>query len=208
MAIKQDSSSTVYYVPLHPNVVVLSYYHRTPPCLLYLRRCVTFTVSVLLLSLLVFFLYPSDPSIKVVRLQLNHIRVNSSPKITLDLSFSLTIKVRNKNLFSLDYDSLLVSVGYRGRELGFARSQGGKLRARGSSYIDATLDLDGLEVVHDVFSLIGDLTRGVIPFETDTEVKGKLGLLLFNIPIQGRISCEVYVNTSNQTIVHQDCYPE
>nr|POE89199.1 hypothetical protein CFP56_57120 [Quercus suber] len=23
-----------------------------------------------------------------------------------------------------------------------------------------------------------------------------------------RVSCEVYVNTNNRTIVHQDCYPE
>ncbi|XP_038712788.1 uncharacterized protein LOC120006720 [Tripterygium wilfordii] len=211
MAPTQHSSSPVYYVPLdpqRPNVVVLPYYHRTHPYSRYLRCCVTFILAVVLLSLLVFFLYPSDPSIKVVRVQLNHVRVHSSPKITLDLSFSLTVKVRNKDFFSLNYDSLLVSVGYRGRELGFVRSHGGKLRARGSSYINAKLDLDGLEIVHDVFYLIEDLARGVIPFETDTEVKGELGLLLFNIPIQGRISCEVYVNTSNQTIVRQDCYPE
>lgn len=25
---------------------------------------------------------------------------------------------------------------------------------------------------------------------------------------QAKVSCEVYVNTSNQTIVRQDCYPE
>ncbi|KAF8681884.1 hypothetical protein HU200_045331 [Digitaria exilis] len=26
--------------------------------------------------------------------------------------------------------------------------------------------------------------------------------------LQGRISCVVHVNPHNQTIVHQDCYPE
>lgn len=78
----------------------------------------------------------------------------------------------------------MVSVGYRGRELGFVSSQGGKVRARGSSYVNATLDLNGLEVIHDVFYLIEDLARGVIPFDSDSTVKGKLGLLFFKIPIK------------------------
>ncbi|KAF2303899.1 hypothetical protein GH714_024242 [Hevea brasiliensis] len=91
---------------------------------------------------------------------------------------------------------------------GLVRSQGGKIRARGSSYVNALLDLNGLEIIHDVFYLIEDLARGVIPFDTSTKVHGELGLLFFKIPIKARVSCEVYVNTDNQTIVRQDCYPE
>lgn len=68
------------------------------------------------------------------------------------------------------------------------KSQGGHLRARDSSYVNATLELDGLEVVHDVIYLIGDLAKGVIPFDTIAEVKGDLGVLLFQIPIQVYIS--------------------
>lgn len=49
--------------------------------------------------------------------------------------------------------------------------------------MDARLDLNGLEVIKDVFYLIQDLARGVIIFDTDTQVKGDLGLLLFKIPI-------------------------
>lgn len=82
------------------------------------------------------------------------------------------------------------------------------MRARGSSYVNATLVLDGLEVIHDVFYLLEDLARGLIPFDTDTEVEGTLGLFFFKIPIKAKASCEVYVNTNNQTIVRQDCSPE
>lgn len=58
------------------------------------------------------------------------------------------------------------------------------MRARGSSYVNATLVLDGLEVIHDVFYLLEDLAKGVIPFDTDSEVDGTVGLLFFKIPIK------------------------
>ncbi|KAJ4846404.1 hypothetical protein Tsubulata_006029 [Turnera subulata] len=193
----------------HPlNVIVLTYYRDPPPSYLFLRRCLLFTIALLLLAGAAFLLYPSDPDLKLARLRLNHVRVNSSPLLTLDLSFSLTIKVRNRDFFSFAYDSLVVSVGYRGRELGLVRSQGGQLRARATSYVNATLDLNGLEVIHDAFYLIEDLASGVIPFDTVTDVTGSLGLVFLQIPIEGRVSCELYVNINNQTVVRQDCYPK
>lgn len=167
------------------NVIVLSYYRPPPdPQIVFIRRCIFFTFAILLLSAAVFFLYPSDPTLQVTRIRLNHVHVNSYPTLTLDLSFSVVIMVRNRDFFSLDYDSLDVSVGYRGRELGLVHSQGGKLRARGSSYVNATLDLNGLQVIHDVFYLIEDLARGIIPFDTNTKANGELGLLFFKLPIK------------------------
>ncbi|KAL5572677.1 hypothetical protein UlMin_022274 [Ulmus minor] len=203
----------VFYSPLpsdstNQNVVVLPVYRRPPRNRRRnLRPCFLSTAGVILLAAVVFLLYPSDPRLQLARIKLNRVRVNSSLGLTLDLSFSLVVKVKNRDFFSLDYDSLVVSVGYRGRELGFVSSAGGKIRARGSSYVNATLDLNGFEVIHDVFYLIEDLAKGVIPFDTNTKVEGSLGLLLFKIPIKARVSCEVYVNTNNQTIVRQDCYP-
>ncbi|MBA0838824.1 hypothetical protein Goarm_004614, partial [Gossypium armourianum] len=100
--------------------------------------------------------------------------------------------VRNRDFFSLDYDKLVVSVGYRGRELGLVSSEGGRVRARGSSYVNATLDLDGFEVVHDVIYLLSDWAKGVIPFDTNTKVDGDLGLFLFKIPLKNKQKfCEV-----------------
>ncbi|GKV06580.1 hypothetical protein SLEP1_g18455 [Rubroshorea leprosula] len=205
---KRDS---VPYAPLpqNPNqtVIVLPvYYHdRTRR---YLRHCLSFTAVLFFLSAAIFFLYPSDPNLRLARLRLNHVRVNSSPKLTLDLSFSLIIKVYNRDFFSLDYDRLAVSVGYRGRELGVVNSDGGRVRARRSSYVNSTLDIDGLEVIHDAIYLIGDWAKGVIPFDTNTQVEGLLGLFFFKIPLKAKVSCEVYVNKNDQTIVRQDCYPE
>lgn len=58
------------------------------------------------------------------------------------------------------------------------------MKARGSSYINANLDVDGIEILHDVFHLLQDLAAGVIPFDTISEVRGKLGLFFFEIPLQ------------------------
>ncbi|CAH2079328.1 unnamed protein product [Thlaspi arvense] len=211
MASKQEYG--IPYTPLPSSqpsqtVIVLAPYrrHRRSSFLRSLRCCLLYTAAILLLSAAVYFLYPSDPDINVSRIQLNHLRVLDSLKPALDLSFSLTLKVRNRDFFSLHYDSLVVSIGYRGRELGLVKSRGGHLRARDSSYINATLELDGLEVVHDVIYLIGDLAKGVIPFDTIAQVKGDIGVLLFQIPIQGKVSCEVFVNVNNQKISHQDCH--
>ncbi|KAL1219998.1 hypothetical protein V5N11_028806 [Cardamine amara subsp. amara] len=214
MASSKQEHYGVPYSPLPPpnpsqTVILLTPYrrrHRNQSILRNLRCSLIFTATILLLSAGVYFLYPSDPDITISRINLNHIRVLDSLKPALDLSFSLTIKVRNRDFFSLDYDSLLVSIGYRGRELGLVKSKGGHLRARDSSYIEATLDLDGLEVVHDVIYLIGDLAKGVVAFDTIAQVKGDLGVLLFQIPIQGKVSCEVYVNVNNQKISHKDCH--
>ncbi|ONK75242.1 uncharacterized protein A4U43_C03F14840 [Asparagus officinalis] len=153
-------------------------------------------------------LFPSDPAVSLSRLHLRHLSVSSHPNPKLDINLALTVKIRNRDFFSLDYNSIVVSIGYRGRRLGFVTSDGGKIRARGVSYVDAELDLDGIRVIKDAFYLIEDILKGSIPFETVTEVDGRLHVLFFDIPVDGRISCSVYVNPDNQTVVRQDCYPE
>ena len=64
------------------------------------------------------------------------------------------------------------------------RSEGGLLRARCSSYIHATLNVDGFEFIHDVFYLLEDLAKGIIPFDTRTKVKGELRLLFIDVPLK------------------------
>ncbi|XP_057447121.1 uncharacterized protein LOC130738954 [Lotus japonicus] len=211
---KDDS---VPYEPLpynnypHQNVVVLlpTYHHHhrrrstTTSCLL------TALILLLFLTSAAFFLYPSDPEVRLIRVGINHIGIRVNPKPVLDLSFSVRVQVRNRDFFSLSYDSLAVAVGYRGRQLGFvSSSDGGRIRARGSSYVDAVLTVDGFEVIYDAFYLLQDIAKGVIPFDTETRVDGKLGLFFFDVPLKATVSCEVYVNINKQTIVRQNCYPE
>ncbi|XP_061366491.1 uncharacterized protein LOC133309709 [Gastrolobium bilobum] len=201
-----------YPYPPPQNVVVLlpAYRYRLYP--LFRRRCFLYSAALvlfLLLAVAAFLFYPSDPEIRVTRIRLNNIGIRTTPKPILDLSFDVTVKVRNRDFFSLSYDSLAVSVGYRGRQLGFVNSAGGgRIGMRRYSYVDVTLSVDGFEVIYDAFYLLQDIAKGVIPFDTDTRVEGKLGLFFFHVPLKATVSCEVFVNINKQTIVRQDCYPE
>ncbi|XP_023530779.1 uncharacterized protein LOC111793228 isoform X1 [Cucurbita pepo subsp. pepo] len=193
----------------HQNLVLLSLYRPPPyPHRRLLRLCAQYSAAFLLLAALSFLLFPSDPSLQLVRLKLNHAKVRLLPVLVLDLSISASVRVRNKNFFSLDYNYLGVSVGYRGKRLGFVSSDGGRVSARGSSYVNATVDLNGVEVIHDAFYLLQDLGKGIIPFDSKTEVEGFMGFFFIKFPIKARVSCDVFVNTKRQTIEHQDCYPE
>ncbi|KAI3977382.1 hypothetical protein MKX01_000295 [Papaver californicum] len=219
MAAKGEPVS--YYSPLPPNpnyqqqqqqdqyyiVLPLRNPNRSRYCKT-LRKNILCFFSVLLLALTFYCLYPSDPVLKVERVNLSHLKIHTNPMISLDIVMDLTIKVYNRDVYSLDYDSLIVSIGYHGKKLGFVSSNEGHLKPRTSSYVKAQLRLDGIEILHDVFYLLEDLAKGSIPFDTVTEIQGKLGLFFFQVPIKGKMSCEVYVSTSNQTVVRQNCYPE
>ncbi|KAM0020237.1 putative Late embryogenesis abundant protein, LEA_2 subgroup [Helianthus debilis subsp. tardiflorus] len=170
------------------------------------RRYLYSGITILLLSAALFLLWPSDPYLQVVNLRLDRFKVNTAP-ISIDIVLAVRIKVRNPDVYSLSYKSLNVSVDYRGERLGFVTSDYGKVKAFGTSYIDATLVLDGAVVVSQAVFLIEDLLRGEIPLTTVSEIRGGLGVVLFDLPIKAKLSCEVVMNIRNQTIERQDCCP-
>ncbi|KAL8235329.1 hypothetical protein R6Q59_021429 [Mikania micrantha] len=194
--------------PQQPQYHVVLPSHSSGHCRQYrLCRFYLFSaITVLLLAAAGYLFWPSDPQLKVVNLSLDHLKVNADP-ISLDVELGVRIKVRNPDVYSLDYQSLNVSVEYRGEQLGFVTSDDGRVKAFGTSYINATLVLNGSEVISETVSLIQDLVKGSIPFTTTSEISGSLGILFFNLPITAKISCEVVMSPQNQTIERQDCYP-
>lgn len=73
---------------------------------------------------------------------------------------------------------------YRGDRLGYVSSDNGYVRARGESYVNATLQLDGVEILSDAILLLEDLAKGSVPFDAVTEIDGKLGVFFFDIPFK------------------------
>ncbi|KAF8393353.1 hypothetical protein HHK36_021596 [Tetracentron sinense] len=201
----------VYYSPLPPppdqrhqqpqHYIILPLYYSSNRRSCLQPRLLWF-LSLLLLALAIFFLWPTNPDLNVVRLHLDRFKIRTFPLLTLDISLALAVKVRNRDFFSLDYDSLDLSVGYRGKQLGFVTANGAHLRARGSSYVNATLQFDGIEVLVDAFYLIEDLAKGLIPFDTVTQVRGKLGLFFFKIPLKG-FFCLVLI-LLNESVIEMD----
>lgn len=81
-------------------------------------------------------------------------------------------------------------------------SKGGHLVARGVSYVDAELHLDGIRVLNDVFYLIEDLARGSIPLDTVTEIEGQLHLFSLDVPIQVCISSPIDYSLFLLPLIH------
>lgn len=132
----------------------------------------------------VYIFWPSDPEAKIVRLRLSRINVHTVPHITVDITMLLTVRVRNADLYSMDYKSLDVAVGYRGKRLGHVKSNHGHVKARGSSYVDAKLEFAGIGVLSDVVFLLEDLAKGMVQFDTLTEVTGQFGFFFLDFPLQ------------------------
>ncbi|URE37476.1 Late embryogenesis abundant protein [Musa troglodytarum] len=199
------------YFPEPPAYVLLPFYprrHRRRGCC---HCCGSLLSSAFLLVILcsaAFSLWPSDPQLTVARLRFDDLRVTPPPFATIDVVLSVDLMVRNPDFFALDYRSVVVSIGYRGRPLGSVTAGGGHIRARGVSYVHAMLDLDGIRVLNDAIYLIEDLSRGSLPLDTVTEVQGRMRLFFFDVPVQGNISCALNVNPENQEVIHQDCYSE
>ncbi|KAK6795836.1 hypothetical protein RDI58_009291 [Solanum bulbocastanum] len=191
-------------------IIVLPQYYRTPRQFLRrpARRYVYCAAVFILLSAALFFLWPSDPELSIARLKLRHLKVHSLPKISIDVTLDVTAKIRNNNFYSVNFRYAVISIGYRGKQLGHVTSDFGRIKARASSYVNATLELTDISIFSDLIPLIEDLARGSITFDTVTQIGGELGLVLFDIPIKGKVVCEIVVDTHNETISHQNCYPE
>uniref|UniRef100_A0A0D9VXS6 Late embryogenesis abundant protein LEA-2 subgroup domain-containing protein n=1 Tax=Leersia perrieri TaxID=77586 RepID=A0A0D9VXS6_9ORYZ len=186
-----SSASPPPYLDAHPDAADAdSYVLFVPVRLRRLRprggcRCIgPLLATLVLLSLAGFLLWPADPDVSVARLHLAHVSVSARPSVSVTISAALKVRVRNPDLFALDYSRLDVDIGYRGAHLGRVTSAGGRVRARAVSYIDADLRLNGISVVEDAFYLLEDLARGSIPFDTVAEVEGHVRLFFLSIPVK------------------------
>ncbi|XP_039004361.1 uncharacterized protein LOC120131441 isoform X1 [Hibiscus syriacus] len=211
---QEPPSPSHYYTALSPQSpdeshVVLRYYSTGGRLCWYgCRRLCTGTASLVLLVTLVYIFWPTDPTIKIVRMHVKHMKIHTVPIISLDVSMLITLKVRNSDVYSMDVTSLDVAVGYRGKMLGHVTWEHGHVRAMGSSYVETRLELKGVEVLSDVVYLLEDFAKGTVPFDTVTEVTGSLGLSLFKFPLKAKVLCEIVVHTINQTVIRQNCYPQ
>lgn len=96
----------------------------------------------------------------------------------------------------MNYDSLLVAIGYRGKQLGHVTSDGGNIKAREASYVNATLQLEHVEILTDVVFLLEDLAKGAITFDTESEIGGKLQVFFFDLPLKVNLTLPIQHDAS------------
>ncbi|KAF1001531.1 hypothetical protein AG4045_000925, partial [Apium graveolens] len=115
-----------------------------------------------------YYLWPSNPELTIVRLKLNKFNAHAFPA-KLDVELDLKVRVLNK-------DVMIWCIG-------FVEAKGGKVKAKGVSYVNATLRLTELRFGR-CGVLIEDLARGVVTIDTVSAVEGKVGFVYVYIPIK------------------------
>ncbi|KZV16269.1 hypothetical protein F511_35835, partial [Dorcoceras hygrometricum] len=160
------------------------------------RGLISCATILIFLAAALYLLWPFDPELSIVRLRIDRLHFHMRPKVSIDVTLNLTVKIRNQDFYSLQYDSSVVSIGYRGKKLGDVISDGGNITARASSYVNATLQLERVEILSDVVLLLEDLAKGEIMFDTETQIDGKLTVFFFDLPLkvkscfyQNRVYC-------------------
>lgn len=149
------------------------------------RRCL-FCFALLLVGFVAagYILWPYNPELSIVRLRLDRLQFHNESQVSIDVTLELRVKVWNPAVYSLNYDSLVVAIGYGGERLGFVNSDGGVVMARDASYVNATLRLDRVEISSDVVELIKELEKGEVTLDAISEISGKLGIFSLQMPLK------------------------
>lgn len=171
--------------------------------------CAAFTIFLLALAVVAFFVWPRSLEMTVVDLNLGNINFNIVkgviPQVFLTITLDVRLQVRNPNFFGVTYDTVTVSILFNGDEIGEVQSQGDNFLARSTSYVDATLDLNSYQIASDVLLLVAAVDSGAVPLQTVTALDGHINLLWLELPVQGTVSCNLVVDPQEQVLLSQDC---
>lgn len=158
-----------------------------------------------------FFLWPRTLEMTVAEMDLSKIHFNVKkgdsfiPQVFLDLTLDLRLQARNPNFFGVTYENVTVSILFEDDELAQVESFGAKLDALSTSYADATLDLHSYRIASNVLRLLADVASRAVPLQTVTTCKGYINMLFLQIPLEGKVTCNLVVNPQDEVIISQDC---
>eukprot|EP00249_Psilotum_nudum_P016970 c26083_g1_i3 orf=293-979(-) len=199
-----DGQYPYAYLPLAPrrqNRWHLSFFLRSAFGLL----------AVVLVGISAFFLWPRQTGIHMTLLRLEGVHVDVKrgdsiiPRVFLDITLRLRVRVVNPNYFGVDYKSVTAVIFYNEEKLGYVDSEGGKVPARSTAYVSATLNLTGIELGRNVLSLLEDLAARRVPFSTKAHFRGRIRILFFEVPMEADVSCNLVIDPEDQAILSEDC---
>ncbi|VFQ91621.1 unnamed protein product [Cuscuta campestris] len=138
---------------------------------------------VLIIGFLAWLLWPTDPEFTVVDHHIRDVNKDLFPP-TLTFKMDVTVKVRNKSVYTFKYDSLNMTIRHDGNLLAVVEptSGGGAIAGKAVSLVNATLDVDMIKIIKHSPSLIADLFThlGAIPLVMQANVtNAKFGIGIF-----------------------------
>ncbi|VFQ66907.1 unnamed protein product [Cuscuta campestris] len=144
----------------------------------------------LIIALLAWLLWPTDPEFTVVDHHIRDVNKDLFPP-TLTFKMDVTVKVRNRSVYTFKYDSLNMTIRHDGNLLAVVEPTNGggtTIAGKDVSLVNATLDIDMLKIIKHSPSLIADLFThlGAIPLVMQANVTNpKFGIGVFTPPYKG-----------------------
>ena len=118
---------------------------------------------------------------KIVGLNVRKVMVHPIPPVSAVLWISVTVKVRNGDVYWMELSEVDVGLRYRGKKLGHVESEEWHVRGWGWCHVYGEIENRKLPAP-DVVHLVEDMAKGRAYFQAVAEVTGQLGLFVFRFP--------------------------
>uniref|UniRef100_A0A2P2MQY5 Late embryogenesis abundant protein LEA-2 subgroup domain-containing protein n=1 Tax=Rhizophora mucronata TaxID=61149 RepID=A0A2P2MQY5_RHIMU len=126
--------------------------------------------------------------------------------VNLNLTLDVDLSIKNPNKVSIKYTNSSASLNYRGKQVGEVPIPAGKISADKTQPMNLTVNFMASQLFSDRQFFSDVVTTGVLPLNAFTRISGKVRILkMFRVRVISRVSCDITVLLSNQTIGQQNC---
>ncbi|KAG4399309.1 hypothetical protein JHK82_021946 [Glycine max] len=153
-------------------------------------------------------IWPWYPELKIERMEVKRVKVRPVPPVGADVSISMSVRVRNRDIYWMEMREVDVGMKYRRKKMGHVELKGWQVKGWSSTHVEAEVvfaELPSSQVPY----LLEDVAKGKVYFRTVVELSGQFGILSFRTPLplefKTILACEILVNTKNHSIILQHC---
>ncbi|KAG1365598.1 hypothetical protein COCNU_12G005980 [Cocos nucifera] len=182
------------------------------------RRCLILGGACLLLLLvlgvvaLVLYLTlfkPRDPTMKLVSARVEGVFPRLSlpaVRIELNVTLELEVLVHNPNRAAFDYAEGHTVLYYHGAQVGDADLEPGRVPPRGDGHVQVRFTVEADRFATKFLSLIADVAAGEVPFDSSTEIPGRVTILGFiKRHVVAESECHIGIGVPKLRVKSQEC---
>ncbi|KAK1321202.1 hypothetical protein QJS10_CPA03g00281 [Acorus calamus] len=183
------------------------HYRRRRHCIL-CCGCATATAAIVAVVLLVLALTVfkvKEPNITMNSLTLQNFQVALATPVTINLTVTADVSVKNPNAASFNFGNTTTSISYRGTTMGEVHGPPGEAPAHRTVRMNLTVDVLGDKLI-GVPSLLGDVASGSLAVGSLTRVGGRVKIIgIIKRHVVVTMNCSFTVSVTTQSILDQRC---
>lgn len=135
-------------------------------------------------------IWPWYPELKIERMEVKRVKVRPVPPVGADVSISMSVRVRNRDIYWMEMREVDVGMKYRRKKMGHVELKGWQVKGWSSTHVEAEVvfaELPSSQVPY----LLEDVAKGKVYFRTVVELSGQFGILSFRTPLP--LEFKVYI---------------